>query len=278
MPSPPLVIGEFHFWYRNRTLGQTTAHSHAGIELHFCEQGDGFFRSRHTEAKMVPGRVTLLFAPNHHHVSSDPKKEYCRTVIQIPDGQISKALPFLAPTRFDFLPTFTSPIRQFTLTSQQHADLKRIFRLLSREVRSRRRSLSPGVSLYLAELLYTLSDTRAERGDDYDIAPHESLLVERARDFIQANGNRPVTPRELALELEVSQGHMWRVFKRVLGLNPRAYLFERRMDNAREYLRSGMTLDQVAAACHYADTSSFSRAFKEHVGLTPGAYVLASRR
>lgn len=255
-------------------------HAHLGIELHFCEEGEGFFRSRKWEEAMAPGRVTLLFAPQVHRVSADPKKEYCRTVLHIPDDVIQKCLDFLDLEDTSFLPTRDYPVLQQQPSASESMDIRRVLRQLGRGIRSgeAEHEITPPITLCLAELLHQLSHTsRSNRVAYTSHSPHEQYLMERACRIID---ERPydLTAAMLTELLGISQGHLWRLFDGLLGKSPKEYLMERRMEAAKDYLLSGMSVSAVAATCRYSDVSSFSRAFKNHVGLSPRAYVRSKAR
>lgn len=67
--------------------------------------------------------------------------------------------------------------------------------------------------------------------------------------------------------------HLFRSFRRVLGLTPAAALNQARVEHARQLLaRSGETILDVALASGYQSVSAFHRRFKLATGLTPSAY------
>ncbi len=60
-------------------------------------------------------------------------------------------------------------------------------------------------------------------------------------------------------------------FSLVLGESPLRYVARCRIARAIEYLRSGEAgLAEIAGLTGYASEAAFSRAFKRHVGLSPG--------
>jgi AraC-like DNA-binding protein len=65
----------------------------------------------------------------------------------------------------------------------------------------------------------------------------------------------------------------------LFGLSAGQYLSRLRIDRACERLRrSDAPLSQLALECGYADQAAFTRQFGKSVGLTPGAYRLATAR
>jgi AraC-like DNA-binding protein len=61
-------------------------------------------------------------------------------------------------------------------------------------------------------------------------------------------------------------------FTELVGVPPLHYLTRRRMQVAGRWLRENhLTLGEIARRLGYASEPSFSRAFKRHTGVAPGA-------
>jgi len=102
---------------------------------------------------------------------------------------------------------------------------------------------------------------------------HSDALVHRAQHWFQNHIAEAGSISDLAERLAVSQRTLIRRFKTALNKSPLTYLQNLRIDTARALLESGdLNVDQVASNVGYSDTSSFSRLFRERVGLTPGEY------
>jgi AraC family transcriptional regulator len=71
----------------------------------------------------------------------------------------------------------------------------------------------------------------------------------------------------------LSQFHFVRAFKQSFGLPPRRYLSSLRMEKATSLLANSATsVTQIAFNLGFSETSSFTSAFRKHIGLTPTAY------
>ncbi|MDM0109446.1 helix-turn-helix domain-containing protein [Variovorax sp. J22R24] len=102
---------------------------------------------------------------------------------------------------------------------------------------------------------------------------HTDAVVHRAQHWLQSNMARAVRISELAAELAVSERTLVRRFGAVLDQSPLTYLQHLRIDSARALLEaSDLGVDQIASQVGYNDPSSFSRLFRERMGLSPGAY------
>jgi AraC family transcriptional regulator len=94
------------------------------------------------------------------------------------------------------------------------------------------------------------------------------LQQKRVTDFIEEHVARDVKLSELAALVELSPYHFARAFKQSFGVPPHRYHTGRRIERAKEML-STRSVTEVALAVGFAETSSFSAAFRKTTGLTP---------
>jgi AraC family transcriptional activator FtrA len=92
-------------------------------------------------------------------------------------------------------------------------------------------------------------------------------------DWAEANLHRAITRDDLATHAAVSTRSLARLFDQHLGTTPGRWLIRRRIDQARALLeRTDATIDSVARAVGFRDTSNFRRRFADEIGTTPGNY------
>ena len=102
---------------------------------------------------------------------------------------------------------------------------------------------------------------------------HADSVVERAQHWLQKHMASDITISDLARAIAVSERTMARRFVAAIGQTPLAYLQAVRLQAARAMLETGdMTVQSIAAQVGYSDASSFSRLFRQGVGLSPGSY------
>lgn len=105
-----------------------------------------------------------------------------------------------------------------------------------------------------------------------DIAQNMPPLLERTLRFVR---ELPVVPKvaELSERLGVSQEHLSRSFRSIMGVSLRDYLTETRCEKARILLSTeNLGLKEIASQVAFENTSSFIRMFRQRTGLTPGEY------
>jgi transcriptional regulator GlxA family with amidase domain len=98
-------------------------------------------------------------------------------------------------------------------------------------------------------------------------------VVQRALSLMRADVARRWTVQELAQKVGVSRAALARRFARALGEPPQRWLTRARLEQAALLLAEGDdALAAVAAAVGYDSEFAFSRAFRRHFSVAPGAY------
>ncbi|MGF7034947.1 AraC-like DNA-binding protein [Paenibacillus mucilaginosus] len=104
-------------------------------------------------------------------------------------------------------------------------------------------------------------------------SPAGEGYVARAVAFIETNYSRSMTVEELAAELGLDRKYAARLFKEALGVPPRQFLLQYRMEQAGLLLRrESLSVAEVAHSVGYRDPLLFSRMFKKVKGCSPQAY------
>ena len=112
-----------------------------------------------------------------------------------------------------------------------------------------------------------------------DISPgqfgREAGPVARAQVLMEERHDEDLSLADLAGVVGLPRHHLIRAFRRETGLTPHAWLVDIRVRRARERLRCGEALGEVAAATGFCDQAHLTRAFKARYGVTPGAFRAA---
>ncbi|MDQ2185008.1 AraC family transcriptional regulator [Alcaligenaceae bacterium A4P071] len=91
-------------------------------------------------------------------------------------------------------------------------------------------------------------------------------------DLLRRNQACDTSLTELARTAGVSRYRLIRVFRAATGMTPHAWILNRRVNLARERIRSGADIAGVAHDLGFADQAHFQRVFKAHTGITPGGF------
>jgi AraC-like DNA-binding protein len=103
--------------------------------------------------------------------------------------------------------------------------------------------------------------------------------VRHARDLIDRHYGEEIDITRLARRAGVSRFHFVRAFNAAYGETPGRYLTRRRIERAKELLRSvNLTVTEVCFHVGFSSLGTFSRRFKEMVGVSPSVYRDQARR
>jgi len=92
-------------------------------------------------------------------------------------------------------------------------------------------------------------------------------------DYVHAHLNQDIPLSEMAGVLNLSQYHFCRLFKQLTGITPHQYLTRCRIDQAKQLLlETKLTITEVAFEVGFTNHSSFTRLFRQYVGVTPKVF------
>jgi AraC-like DNA-binding protein len=127
-----------------------------------------------------------------------------------------------------------------------------------------------GVHGYLQVLLVELSrmiplydhSSLAREGEVARLAP--------VLNYIASNLDKPLPVSELAKQVGMSESHFRRNFTRYMGQSPHRYVLKTRIQLAKGLLRDpSISVLEVAGRCGFDTLSTFNRAFKKDLGMSP---------
>ena len=99
------------------------------------------------------------------------------------------------------------------------------------------------------------------------------IALRRARDLTDRDFAQPLTLDSMAQAAHLSKFHFARAFTKAYGETPRTYLTRRRIERAKDLLRSTREpLVQVALRSGFGDQPGFTRTFRRVVGVSPGRW------
>lgn len=108
----------------------------------------------------------------------------------------------------------------------------------------------------------------------------DAIIAEKAVDrrikaalgFIEENFARDISLRDLSGAAGLNATQLISVFRRATGATPYAYVIRRRIREAAGMLRAGqLPISQISLEVGFSDQQQMTRAFRKHLGRTPGS-------
>jgi len=97
--------------------------------------------------------------------------------------------------------------------------------------------------------------------------------MRRLLEFIEENLDGNLTLEAMAAEVQVSPLYLARAFKTAVGQSPHQYVLKRRLERAKELLRStDRPIVDIALSAGFSSQSHLSNWFLRDVGISPAAY------
>jgi len=100
-----------------------------------------------------------------------------------------------------------------------------------------------------------------------------NVVVQEVANYISSNMFVDLSLDCLADKFHQNRFHLLRSFKSVYGVPPMAFQMNLRIEHAKEMLRAGKSIADVAQETGFTDQSHFHRIFKKYVAATPGEYI-----
>lgn len=156
--------------------------------------------------------------------------------------------------------------------------IKGIIELFMLEAKAKGRNgkiyLNNLVSLLATHYIQNYSNYFDLKNNQLAASKFDQHQVDKIDQYIEENIGDNIAVDDLADLLGCSKFYFLREFKKLIGVTPYQYLMNKRLDQARVALSSGSV--NIALTAHelgFNDQSHFTRAFKNHFGMTPGQFV-----
>ncbi len=235
--------------------------------------------------RLRTGSVNYFYDPFHYLVikrglrfqaeilQASPERPFLSFVLQMQSDLVTEVyneMNRLVPEVLRIEPAPPTPDVYVTALDQPLVGAVQRF-LLALESESERRILAP---MYLREIIYRLLRSE-QRVWLLEGAAHEiqGNAITAAIAFMRQEMHQPLTVRDLAEAVSMSESGFAHMFKATTGVSPLQFLKQMRLEHARKFLLSGSNVSEAADSVGYASRSHFISEFKRHFGESPRAYA-----
>lgn len=98
-------------------------------------------------------------------------------------------------------------------------------------------------------------------------------VLQPVLDYINQHTHKPLRISELSSVASMSEKYFSNYFKKALGISPAQYIFQLKMNKARNYLyQKKYTIKEIATFLGYPDQYTFSKAFKKYYNVPPSKF------
>jgi AraC-like DNA-binding protein len=129
---------------------------------------------------------------------------------------------------------------------------------------------------YLIEILLTMSEVKTTRGLSGKInktCDNNPPLIEQAVVYILKNLNENIKMENVAGKFHLSEAHFSRLFKKSTGMSFPKFINKNRIFSICQAMdNEELNIAQLAFSFGYENLSTFNKAFKEIMGITPLKY------
>ena len=222
---------------------------------------------------LEPGDIVLVNRYDIHKPTIDTSMPYKRTVLYIS----GECLESCAQDDYDACYCFSR-------AAAEKSYVLRIREIFQTEAGLLLRRLETGGQRYgyqreerlLFELfLLALNRFCMEAGGRQELRP-AAVYNQKVIDlmtYVQEHLFEEISIDQLAETFYISKYHLMRLFKKETGYTIHRYISEKRMAAAKEKLLCGVPAAKVSEECGFQDYSTFLRAFKSCVHMTPTAFA-----
>ncbi|HVW36241.1 MAG TPA: AraC family transcriptional regulator [Pirellulales bacterium] len=238
-------------WYTDRRLD--------AYALVYVLRGTGVMTDWHgRQHALVAGCAVQMPAGLIHSVVHNPDGQWAEAWLTL-DGRFGKALAELGSI------DITKPV----LFPDVDASLIEQFARLRADLRDLPDRDLPQTLAAAHQLLVAICAADARRGS---VDPQEKL-IEHACSLLCRNWRERIDLESIAGELDLSYERFRKIFRQRQGVSPGEYRIRRRIDQARALItQHRLSNKEIAAALGYADPFTFSKQFKQVVGLSPAQF------
>jgi len=91
--------------------------------------------------------------------------------------------------------------------------------------------------------------------------------------YIKEHLSRNLTTKELCGRFEISRNTLYKISETYFGMPIAKYINLKRIEKAKELIKEGITVTEVAEMTGFCDYGYFGKVFKKTTGVTPGVFA-----
>lgn len=255
--------------------GQYDLHYHSFWEIDLVVQGDGVNIFEDAVYSFEPGDIYIIHPYEMHNAFTNSEMEvFC---IQFSEDTVVRSVFSDAEYSGEIA---RQGNRFVNLVRAGHPHYEELYTILQRtldEWRGKRMGWRPATRLCLAQLFIELMRDFSTTDDREDLplteVSRQNRGIRQALNFINQNFTRKITLEQTARQAIMHKNYFCTVFRQQMGCTFYSYLNNLRLRHACSLLKSTeQPIKEVAISCGFTDISTFNKAFRKAMGMTPSVY------
>lgn len=256
------------FRFISFTSGETYGpHTHLRIEINYVKKGSCILHLNDRAVRFREGEIMIISSHVNHLFEAGREGSTLMQLEFLPE--IFTHFQLNKPS--DAGNTETSPLFPF---GEQHQLIKIVdniriehsLRRIIRELEAKGPYYQHLVMMYYAELFVLIH----RHLEEVQLPIDANETMKKAIGYMRNNYLAPLTIRQVARQVGVSDRHLRTLFHTHLGQSPLEYLNRIRMKKAITLLQdTDLSVKEICFQCGFQSPQYFSRIFKRHMGVSP---------
>lgn len=147
------------------------------------------------------------------------------------------------------------------------------WRKIKKKIEQLKRSMHPKIKeLCLISLIEKFILQKHPQLDIIMLTCQKKQKIEKLKEYLEKQFTKKLSLEELSIISGLSKYHLIRSFKTIYGVSPFVYQRSIRFNFAKNELKTGKNISEIAVTLGYSDQSHFTNEFKKFSGITPYAY------
>jgi AraC-like DNA-binding protein/quercetin dioxygenase-like cupin family protein len=249
---------KFHYRNRPRSIMQCI--------IIYCTDGEGWVMFDDIECIVKKNQFIVIPANTPHSYGANEQKPWTIYWLHVTGEMVETFADTLSFDRTIFCHNVSFSEERIALFDSMYNALERGYSI-------------DNLTYVNMNLWYFLSTLRFPDSFVVPINTEDKDLVDRAIDFMKQNLHLPLSLKEMAKHVNISQPHFSALFKKKTGYPPGEYFNHIKIQKACQHLRFTHTqVKEISYKLGFEDPYYFSRLFHNIMGVSPAAYRSEKKR
>jgi len=231
------------------------SHSHNMVEVYYFLRGNARFVVEGNIFPLERGNILVMASGQTHHLLLEQSSAYERMALLIDTA--------LVPSEFDIINEHIySGNNLFQLSKAEQLWFEESFSIITKADEEVQKNLV----FSFASMIFSLLSTKLVRNIDNRI---ENDTIKKTINYINKNLSKELSLDIISKALYCSKASLNRKFREIMGCTVWEYVIRRRIFAARQRLFFSGSVTAAYQKSGFSDYSSFFRAYKKIIGISP---------